>query len=129
MLPVKIKIVNLGRVEREFRNVIEEYERRLKNLAHVKFGNKIPADAILLDEKGKELNSEQFYELILKNSQEGKEITFVIGPPEGFSEELKEKHKKIAVSKFTLRHEIAYIILLEQVYRVLLRIHGTKYEK
>ncbi len=129
MLPVKIKIVNLGRVEREFRNVIEEYERRLKNLARVKFENKIPEDAILLDEKGKELSSEQFYELILRKSQEGKEITFVVGPPEGFSEELKERRKKIAVSKFTLRHEIAYLILLEQVYRVLLRIHGTKYEK
>ena len=128
-MPVKINIVNLGRAEREFRGIIGEYEKRLKHMAHVKFSRKIPENAILLDEKGKEMNSEEFYRLILKNSREGREITFVIGPPEGFSEDLKKKHKKITVSKFTLRHEIAYLVLLEQIYRSLLRIRGTDYEK
>ena len=129
MLPVKINIVNLGRVEKEFKNVIEGYEKRLKRMAHVKFSRKIPDDAILLDEEGTEMSSEEFYRLILNHSREGREITFVIGPPEGFSEDLKKKHKKIAVSKFTLRHEIAYLLLLEQIYRSLLRIKGTDYEK
>ena len=129
MLPVKIKIVNLGRVEREFRSAVEEYEKRIRNIAHIKFVDKITEDAIILDESGEEMNSDDFYRLITESSKNGRGITFAIGPPEGFSEDLKGKHRKISVSKFTLRHEIAYLILLEQIYRSLLRMKGTNYEK
>ncbi len=129
MLPIKIKLVNLGRVEREFREVIGEYERRLKSTVHLRISNKISPEAILLDESGEEMSSEQFLSLLMDYSKNGKEIEFAIGPPEGFSEEIKKKHRKIAVSRFSLRHELAYLILLEQIYRALLKMKGTDYEK
>ncbi len=129
MLPIKIKLVNLGRVEREFREIIGEYERRLKSMAHLRFSTKISLEAILIDESGEEMSTEQFQSLLMDYSKNGKEIEFAIGPPEGFSEEMKMKHRKISLSRLTLRHEIAYLVLLEQIYRVLLRLRGTKYEK
>ena len=129
MLPIKIKLVNLGRVEREFREIIGEYERRLKSMAHLRFSTKISPEAILIDEYGEEMSTEQFQSLLMDYSKNGKEIEFAIGPPEGFLEEMKMKHRKISLSRLTLRHEIAYLVLLEQIYRVLLRLRGTKYEK
>ncbi len=131
MLPVKITVINLGKVEREYREIIGEYEKRVATLSHAKFlrGGKVSRDAILLDERGTELSSEEFYELIKKRAAEGKEIVFAVGPPEGFEEELKKGREKISLSRLTFRHELAYLILLEQIYRALLRMRGTSYEK
>ena len=131
MLPIKLEFINMGKIEKEYRGIIEEYEKRIKNLAHVKFThkNEIPSEAILLDEKGDNITSEGFY-LMLKNlSANGKKIVFVIGSPEGFLKKEREGHKCISLSSLTLRHELAYLVLLEQVYRVLLHIKGTSYQR
>ena len=130
MVPVKIKIINLGKVEKEFRDIIGFYERRISSLAHVKFSKeKIPDGAIILDEHGEVMDSDDFLNLILNYGKNGREIVFAIGPPNGFPKELKEKHRMISLSKMTLRHEIAYLILLEQIYRAILRIRGTSYHR
>lgn len=129
MLPVKIEILNLGKIGKEYRGVIEEYEKRLKSMAHIKFtqSSNLPLEAILLDPEGKEMSSEEFYDFLSRRARDGKKIVFAVGPPDGFK--YKRDHMLLSLSKLTFRHELAYLILLEQIYRVLLRMKGTRYEK
>ncbi len=128
MLPVKIEVNTLGKSSREYSQIIGEYEKRISKLAHARFarGSKIPPDAILLDPQGIEMSSDEFFELIRKKSSRGEKIVFAIGPPEGFGE---VKGEKISLSRMTFQHELARLILLEQIYRALLRLKGTNYEK
>ncbi len=131
MLPVKLEFINIGKIEKEYREIIREYEKRIESLAHVRFTqkNEVPRDAILLDEKGEMLTSEDFYCVIKNFSANGKKIIFVIGSPQGFSSEQKDAHRCISLSPLTLRHELAYLVLLEQVYRALLCLKGTSYQR
>ncbi len=129
MLPVKIEIISLGKLSKEYAPLIGEYERRIGSLAHARFseGGKVPPDAILLDPRGREMTSQEFYELIKERSSRGERIVFVIGPPQGFGD--IKGHEMISLSRMTFQHDLARLILLEQVYRALLRMKGTRYEK
>jgi 23S rRNA (pseudouridine1915-N3)-methyltransferase len=129
MLPVKIEIITLGKLSKEYAPIIREYEKRISSLAHAKFleTTKIPKDAILLDPRGREMSSEEFYELLRKRSSSGEKIIFVIGPPQGFSD--VSGYERISLSKMTLQHDLARLVLLEQIYRALLKMKGTRYEK
>lgn len=70
----------------------------------------------ILDEKGKEFTSEAFAEKIKLFSDRG--VSFVIGGSLGFDEDFKKfKYPKISLSKMTLPHEMARVILIEQLYR------------
>ncbi len=85
---------------------------------------KIPDNFILLDEKGENLTSIEFAQMI-KNSTE---LNFVIGGVFGPSKEIKDlASRKIALSKMTLTHEMSRLLLLEQIYRALTIIKGKKY--
>ncbi len=129
MLPVKIEVIAMGKLSREYSQIVDEYEKRISKLAHARFvyTSKIPEDAILLDPRGTEMSSDEFFEFIKKKSSIGEKIIFVIGPPEGFVE--LQGYKKISLSKMTFQHDLARLILLEQIYRALLRMKGTNYEK
>ncbi len=131
MLPVKIEICNFGKIRREYRQIVNEYEMRISNMARFRRcdGAKLPQDAILLDPRGMEMDSEEFYRLIYEHSKNGRKIVFSVGPPEGFSDEDRKEHMLLSLSKLTLRHELAYLVLLEQIYRALLKMKGTNYEK
>ncbi|GEM_PF-1638455 len=131
MLPVKVKLLNLGGVEKEYREVIEFYLSRIERMCRltVMKGSRIPDEAILLDPEGEELTSDEFFNMLKHYSSQGMDITFVIGPPEGFGEEEKKGKRLISLSRLTMRHELAYLVLLEQIYRALLRMKGTKYER
>ena len=71
---------------------------------------------ILLDEKGKNLTTVKFTELIFESSN--KRINFFIGNTDGFTEIMKKKaNLLLSISPMTLTHSFATIILLEQIYR------------
>jgi len=76
------------------------------------------AHFILLDETGKEFNSQQFSKFLdIKRSQHSK-INFIIGGAYGFSQSFRAKHKNIvSLSKLTFPHHMARLIFLEQLYR------------
>jgi 23S rRNA (pseudouridine1915-N3)-methyltransferase len=85
----------------------------------------------LLDEKGDELDSPQFAEFIVKRQQAGtKRLAFVIGGFAGVSEEVKQRaHLRLSLSRMTLTHELARVILTEQVYRAFTLLTGSPYHK
>ena len=71
---------------------------------------------ILLDEKGEVVTTDKFKHLLFETSLS--KILFVIGGTDGFSKEINNLcNKRISLSKMTLTHSFAAIILLEQIYR------------
>jgi 23S rRNA (pseudouridine1915-N3)-methyltransferase len=85
----------------------------------------------LLDEKGDELDSPQFAEFIVKRQQAGtKRLAFVIGGFAGVSDEVKQRaHFRLSLSRMTLTHELARVVLTEQVYRAFTLLAGSPYHK
>lgn len=86
---------------------------------------------IALDEHGRELDSSKLAELLQKHRLAGtKQITFVIGGHFGLSDVVRERADLVlALSRMTLTHELARVLLIEQVYRAFTIIHDLPYQK
>ena len=83
---------------------------------------------IILEEKGDIFNTEQFKDLIFNTSS--KKIIFLIGGTNGFDKTiLKKANITISLSKMTLTHSFAAIILSEQIYRSLTIKIGHPYHR
>ncbi|MFV0483057.1 MAG: 23S rRNA (pseudouridine(1915)-N(3))-methyltransferase RlmH [Bacteroidales bacterium] len=84
---------------------------------------------ILLDEKGKELNSVEFSKVIenaMNNSV--RKVCFVIGGPYGFDKLVYEKADwKLSLSKMTYSHQIVRLLFVEQFYRIFTIINNEPY--
>jgi len=93
----------------------------------------IPTGAytVLLDPKGKMLSSEEFSAFIEKCEIEGPyHLAFVLGGPHGVSPDLRSKMQKmISFSAMTFPHQMARLILYEQLYRAFSIIRGVPYHK
>ena len=79
------------------------------------------AHLIFLDERGRELTSTKFANTIKTFQLEGTQhISFIIGGPDGHDkQQLKKAQTTLSLSKLTLPHGLARIVLLEQLYRTL----------
>lgn len=85
---------------------------------------------ILLDERGKEYTSRQFSSWLEQRMAAGvsKALTFVIGGPYGFTDSVYSRAEhKIALSRMTFTHEMARLLLVEQIYRGLTILRGMPY--
>jgi len=84
---------------------------------------------VALDEHGKEMNSEKFAQFIQARANESvRTIVFVIGGAFGLDEAvLKEANYKLSLSQLTFPHQLARLILAEQVYRACSLIRNEKY--
>ena len=89
-----------------------------------------PSDyVVVLDEHGKELTSTQLAEQLPRWSERSRPV-FVIGGSHGLSKSVKERaNYTLALSQMTLLHEMAQVMLLEQLYRALTIIHHKDYHK
>ncbi len=89
------------------------------------------SSVFLLDVLGRSLSSHELAEQIEKWQNRGqKEITFVIGGAEGVTREVVERANfSISLSSFTLTHEMARVVLIEQLYRAFTIIKGFPYQK
>jgi 23S rRNA (pseudouridine1915-N3)-methyltransferase len=86
---------------------------------------------IVLDERGKQFDSIEFGAWLEKQTVHNPHgITFVMGGDLGLSEEIRSRGDKVvALSRMTLPHEIARLVLLEQVYRACTIIRHVPYHK
>lgn len=89
------------------------------------------AFVIALDERGRDLDSRGLAALIEKHRLAGtKQITFVIGGYGGLSDQVRERADLVlALSRMTLTHELARVVMTEQVYRAFTIIHDLPYQK
>lgn len=73
---------------------------------------------IMLDEKGKNYSSIEFADSIKKWQINHSCFSFIIGPADGLSTEVKkEAHQLLSLSNFTFTHNMALVLILEQLYR------------
>jgi len=86
---------------------------------------------VLLDPAGVQLTSAELAEQVQRWNNEGmREVSFVIGGPLGVSKELAAGvDKRWSLSRLTLTHEMARVLVLEQLYRAYTIIHGLSYQK
>jgi len=84
---------------------------------------------MILDEGGRSMDSRAFAEwLRLHFVNDARNLVLVIGGAYGFSKEVyRRADTKLSLSKMTFNHELALLVLLEQVYRAATIIHGHPY--
>ncbi len=87
------------------------------------------AFTIVLDERGKSLGSEDFSALLGRHMVQGTpEITVVVGGPYGLSETVRQRGDLLlSLSAMTFTHQMARLIVLEQLYRGLTILRNEPY--
>lgn len=89
-----------------------------------------PAHAlVLVDPRGKQLSSEEFASF-LENHQDRnpQPLVLAIGPADGFTDAARQAATAVlSLGKMTLAHELARIVLLEQIYRAFTILKGHPY--
>ena len=82
---------------------------------------------VLLDSRGKQLSSEE-WAVFLGNYSENNPLLFAVGPANGFTEETRQEAKLLlSLGKMTIAHELARVVLLEQLYRAFTILKGHPY--
>jgi 23S rRNA (pseudouridine1915-N3)-methyltransferase len=140
---VKLKIAWIGKTkEPAIQSLTDEYLKRigryvpvegvsLKDEAALKGldGSKTRPYTILLDSRGKQMSSEELARFLGDYQDRNPlPLAFVIGPANGFSDEIRESASLLlSLGKMTLAHELARVVLLEQVYRAFTILKGHPY--
>ncbi len=127
---VQVKVVTLAE-EILPNGSIEAGREKVKNAEAQKILKNIPHDSmvIALDERGKNLTSVQFADLIKSKQDFGpSQIVFIIGGPYGLAAEILARAElKLSFSSFTFTHEMIRVLLLEQIYRAFTILKGKTY--
>ena len=92
-------------------------------------GSKTAPLLVLLDSRGKSFSSEAFAGWIGQQRDSGRQaIAFAIGPASGWSEDARAKAGLLlSLGAMTLPHELARVVLLEQLYRAFTILSGHPY--
>lgn len=86
---------------------------------------------VCLDVRGKQVTSEELSEFVDERALDGcRDLVFVIGGPTGIDDGLKrDADARISFGKITLSHNLARVVLLEQIYRAYRISRGEPYHK
>ena len=85
---------------------------------------------ILLDPAGRTLDSNQFARFIGKAEQEARDLVFLVGGAEGLPVGWRDRAGMLlSLSALTLPHELARVVLAEQIYRAFTMLRGHPYPK
>jgi 23S rRNA (pseudouridine1915-N3)-methyltransferase len=89
------------------------------------------AASVLLDAGGKVYDSDAFAKWLGEQRDRGiREVIFVCGDADGFPDSLRERVKqKLSLSRMTYSHELARVMLAEQIYRAFAILSGSPYPK
>jgi 23S rRNA (pseudouridine1915-N3)-methyltransferase len=122
---MRISVIAVGRLRPPYQDDVEHYRKMLAG--HVKVDQvevrqdekvlpRIPDRAltVLLASDGRALTSEEFSEWLEERRRNGRDLCFVIGGPKGLDFEADER---MSLGPMTLPHQLARVVLLEQLYR------------
>lgn len=142
---MKICLLMLGKTRRtEINALLEDYVKRISRSCPIEVAELRDARAalkrldanraaasVLLDAGGKTYDSEALAKWIGEQRDRGlREILFVCGDADGFPESLRERVKqKLSLSAMTYSHELARVMLAEQIYRAFAILSGSPYPK
>jgi 23S rRNA (pseudouridine1915-N3)-methyltransferase len=84
---------------------------------------------VLFDSRGEQLSSEQFAQFIREHQERNAApMVFAIGPADGFTDMARtQADHLLSLGKMTLAHELARVVVLEQIYRAFTILKGHPY--
>jgi 23S rRNA (pseudouridine1915-N3)-methyltransferase len=123
---VRYTVVAVGRIRPPFADDVEHYRTMLGGHARVdvvevreddQVERRIPARShrVLLDIRGRSYDSEAFAAWLEERRMAGRDVCFVIGGPAGL--QLERCDERLSFGPMTLPHQLARVLLLEQLYR------------
>jgi 23S rRNA (pseudouridine1915-N3)-methyltransferase len=140
---VKLTVVAVGKIrERDLRGVADEYVARIRRYVRLDevevgrdaaLGRALPKGAtiVALDPEGDALTSTAFARKVEAWGRRGKgDVAFVIGGAEGIPLELvRSADARLSLTKLTLPHRLARVVLFEQIYRAFTILRGEPYAR
>jgi 23S rRNA (pseudouridine1915-N3)-methyltransferase len=132
----RLSIYAIGKIKKIWiKDGINQYKKRMPNLIinelksfninNIKSNNNI---IISLSEEGKQFNSIELCSLLL--NFKNKKINFLIGDADGINTDIKqESDLLLSLSPLTFPHELARLILLEQIYRAISISNNSPYHR
>ncbi len=139
---MKLRVAWIGKTkERPIQSLTLEYLKRLSHYvptesfeltgepALIKQLDKPGQLFIALDSGGKQWSSEELAQFVAEHQNRGTQsLLFAIGPANGWSQDtLRAAHTKLSLGRMTLPHELARVVLLEQLYRAYTILKGHPY--
>jgi len=139
---VKLRIAWIGKTkEPAIQTLTDDYLKRLSHYADaqgialkdesalLKLRGRQPSALVLLDSRGKQLSSEEFAQFLGNHQDRNPSpLIFAVGPASGFTAETRqEANLLLSLGKMTLAHELARVVLLEQLYRAFTILKGHPY--
>ncbi len=154
---LKIRVVSVGKDRsRLFAPAVDEYAQRLSHYARFELlelpeaagGNRRAAESrhtearsilarlgprdwlVALDEGGQMLNSVEVARFLEQAQNQSRDLLFAIGGDEGLDPEvIAAARRALALSRLTLPHRLARLVLVEQLYRAFTLLRGEPYHK
>ena len=142
---MKLRLLMLGKTRRpEVRAVLDDYVRRISRHLPIEINEvrdeaaaikRLDADraatVVLLDAAGKNLDSNAFAKWLAEHRDRGaRELIFLCGDADGFPETLRQRaRQELSLSAMTFSHELARVMLAEQLYRAFTILSGSPYPK
>ena len=145
---VKLKVAWIGKSrEPAISSLTSEYLKRLGRYVTVD-SQELPSESallkqieksasrtapvlVLLDSRGQQLSSEELAQFLDQHQMRGTQsLLFAVGPADGFSDQARKAASMcLSLSKMTLAHELARVVLLEQLYRAFTILKGHPYHR
>jgi 23S rRNA (pseudouridine1915-N3)-methyltransferase len=122
---MRISVIAVGRLRPPYQDDVEHYRKLLGGharieLVEVREDEKVPpripdrAFTVLLASDGRSLDSVELSRWLEDRRQSGRDLCFVIGGPRGLE---LEADMRLSLGPMTLPHQLARVVLLEQLYR------------
>ena len=143
---MKLRVVWVGKTkEPAIQSLTTEYLNRLSRYSTMesqeysdeeallkaveKAGARTRPTFVMLDQRGRQFTSEEFAELLRDQQDRGTQtLIFAVGPANGFSDPSRSAADLVlSFGKMTLAHELARVVLLEQLYRGFTILKGHPY--
>ena len=134
---MKLTILAIGRLRPPYADDVEHYLKMLRRYASVEaievredgdVARRIPdrAFVVLLDAGGRQMTSEAFAAWLEERRHEGRPVCFVIGGAFGF-DPAPSADLALSLGSMTLPHQLARVVLVEQLYRAHRILAGEPY--
>ncbi|HEY1277535.1 MAG TPA: 23S rRNA (pseudouridine(1915)-N(3))-methyltransferase RlmH [Thermoleophilaceae bacterium] len=123
---MRISVIAVGRLRPPYQDDVEHYRKLLAgharvDLVEVREDEKVPpripqrSYVVLLAPDGQSLDSVAFSRWLEDRRMNGRDVCFVIGGPRGL--DLDGVDMRLSLGSMTLAHQLARVVLLEQLYR------------
>ena len=133
---MRIVVLAVGRLRPPFADDVQHYKRLLARHVRLELievredervARRIPDRAFvsLLDREGEDFDSVGFSRFLERHRQSGRDLCFVVGGPYGL--DLERTDHRLSFGRMTLPHQLARVVLLEQLYRAHKILAGEPY--